>query len=186
MGQKRPVDVYLLVTEDTIEERMLNLLAGKQELALAALDSESDVTQVSLESGMEELKRRLEILLGSQATAPVDEAQRQRVVDVQDQTEERRRRVASAGGEMLGAVFGFLNELVRGDDLPTPSTEIVESVRGRLEECVATDEDGSQKLMLTLPNRDALQGLAQTLAQLLVAGSGQEEQAPAARPTRPR
>jgi SNF2 family DNA or RNA helicase len=35
MGQKRPVQVYLLVTEATLEENLLATLAGKQELAEA-------------------------------------------------------------------------------------------------------------------------------------------------------
>ena len=43
MGQKHPVQVYLLVTEETIEERMLGTLSAKHDLALAALDVESDV-----------------------------------------------------------------------------------------------------------------------------------------------
>ena len=38
MGQKRPVQVYVLVTEETIEENLLATLAAKHDLALAALD----------------------------------------------------------------------------------------------------------------------------------------------------
>ncbi len=76
MGQKNPVDVYILVTEDTLEERLLATLAAKQDLALAALDSESEVDEVHLASGMEELKRRLEVLLGSRAEAHIDESVR--------------------------------------------------------------------------------------------------------------
>ena len=46
MGQKRPVDVYLLVTTDTFEERLLSTLADKRDLALAALDPESNVSEL--------------------------------------------------------------------------------------------------------------------------------------------
>src|SRR5690606_37647234 len=63
MGQKRPVQVYLLVTEETIEEKLLATLSAKHDLALAALDMESEVREVELASGVEELKRRLEVLL---------------------------------------------------------------------------------------------------------------------------
>ncbi|MEX1223388.1 MAG: DEAD/DEAH box helicase, partial [Pirellulales bacterium] len=42
MGQMNPVHVYLLVTEGTIEERLLGTLSAKHDLALAALDFESD------------------------------------------------------------------------------------------------------------------------------------------------
>ena len=38
MGQKNPVQVYLLVTEETIEEKLLATLSVKHDLALAALD----------------------------------------------------------------------------------------------------------------------------------------------------
>ena len=53
MGQKNPVQVYLLVTEETIEEKLLGTLAAKHDLALAALDMESEVREVTLASGME-------------------------------------------------------------------------------------------------------------------------------------
>ena len=73
MGQKNPVQVYLLVTEETIEEKLLATLSAKHDLALAALDMESDVREVALASGIEELKRRLEVLLGAKPHAAVDE-----------------------------------------------------------------------------------------------------------------
>jgi len=38
MGQKRPVQVFLLVTEETLEESLLTTLSAKQELFLAVLD----------------------------------------------------------------------------------------------------------------------------------------------------
>ena len=64
MGQKRPVHVYILVTEGTIEEGMLSTLSAKQTLALAALDPDSTVKEVSLTGSIDELKRRLEVLIG--------------------------------------------------------------------------------------------------------------------------
>ncbi len=64
MGQRNPVHVYGLVTEETLEEKLLGTLSAKHDLALAALDMESKVRKVALSSGMEELKRRLEVLLG--------------------------------------------------------------------------------------------------------------------------
>jgi peroxiredoxin len=72
MGQARQVAVFLLVTEDTLEENLLATLSAKRELALAALDAESDVTQVDVRTGAEDLKQRLEILLGAKPDAAVD------------------------------------------------------------------------------------------------------------------
>ena len=64
MGQRRPVHVYLLVTEGTIEEGMLTTLSAKQDLAFAALDPSSEKTEVSLTGNIDELKRKLEVLTG--------------------------------------------------------------------------------------------------------------------------
>src|SRR5208283_2666036 len=72
MGQQQPVQVYVLVTEGTIEEGLLNTLSAKRDLALAALDPDSDVMQVDLTTGVDELRRRLEVLLGAHPEAPVD------------------------------------------------------------------------------------------------------------------
>ena len=73
MGQKRPVHAYVLVTTNTIEESLLATLASKRELALAALDPDSDVSRVELAGSMDDLKRRLELLLGAKPEAPVRE-----------------------------------------------------------------------------------------------------------------
>jgi len=62
MGQKQPVQVFILVTEDTLEESLLGTLAAKHALSLAVLDPESNASEIGLSSGMDELKRRLEIL----------------------------------------------------------------------------------------------------------------------------
>ena len=37
MGQKRPVQIYLLVTEETLDKSLLATLSAKQALFLAAL-----------------------------------------------------------------------------------------------------------------------------------------------------
>src|SRR5207249_6696275 len=77
MGQEQPVQVFVLITGDTIEEKLLSTLSAKRDLALAALDPESDVDQVDLAGGIEELRRRLEVLLlGARAEAPSDESLR--------------------------------------------------------------------------------------------------------------
>jgi superfamily II DNA or RNA helicase len=79
MGQKRPVQVFLLVTKDTLEENLLATLSAKHELSLAVLDPDSDTTEVDMAAGMEELKRRLEILLGEKPAAAEDESMKERV-----------------------------------------------------------------------------------------------------------
>ena len=170
MGQRQPVQVYVLVTEETIEENLLATLSAKHDLALAALDAESGVTQVELKSGIEELRRRMEVLLGATPEAPLDVTRREEVDGQTEQLAEHRERLAAAGGEMLGAVFGFLGELVTADQTPPPAEPLVAQVRSRLSECVEEDSAGRQRLTVTLPNRGALDALAQTLARLMLAG----------------
>ena len=166
MGQKNPVQVYLLVTEGTIEERLLTTLSSKHDLALAALDMESDVREVALSSGVEELRRRLEVLLGAKAHAPVDETEKQR----QQQEAERlarRTRVAEAGGQLLAAAFTFLGQMIPEREPANGASEMAGRFKARLEECLERDEQGRPRLTVTLPNEAALESLARSLAALL-------------------
>jgi ERCC4-related helicase len=166
MGQKNPVQVYLLVTEGTIEEKLLATLSAKHELALAALDMESDVREVALASGMDELKQRLEVLLGAKAHAPVDETERQR----QQQEAERlvrRSRVAEAGGQLLAAAFQFLGEMIPQREPTNGATQMAKEFEARFNECLERDEQGRPRLTVTLPNEAALGNLARSLASLL-------------------
>ena len=170
MGQKQPVQVYALVTEETIEESLLNTLSAKHDLALAALDADSDVSQVDFQSGVEELRRRLEVLLGAKPEAPVDVTKKEAVVAQEEKLAEHRNRVSAAGGEMLGAVFNFLGELVSQNGATSPPEPLLSEVSNRLSECVEEDVAGRQRLTITLPDRNALNSLAKTLAQLMMAG----------------
>jgi superfamily II DNA or RNA helicase len=172
MGQTQPVQVFVLVTEQTIEESLLRTLAAKRDLALAALDTESEVEQVDLASGMEELKSRLEVLLGARPEAPVDESQKQAAAEAaKQQAEAQRQRVAAAGGELLGAAFRFLGELVGQHEAPAPPPALVDHLRAGLDSCVDQDAEGKPRLTVTLPDKGALEGLAQTLARLLALGN---------------
>ena len=73
---------------------------------------------------------------------------------------------------MLGAVFNFLGELVSQDAAARPPEPLVAGVRDRLAECVEEDSTGRQRLTVMLPDRGALDSLAQTLARLLLSGGG--------------
>jgi len=169
MGQSQPVQVFVLVTEETIEEKLLATLSAKHELALAALDADSEIENVDLASGMEELKRRLELLLGAKPEAPRDEsvkADREREAELLA----RRERVAAAGGELLGAAFNFLGELMAEYRETPASQQLAGDLRNRLSECVQQDQDGRQRLTVTLPDRGALDKLAESLSRLLAVG----------------
>jgi hypothetical protein len=166
MGQKNPVQVYLLVTEETIEEKLLGTLAAKHDLALAALDMESKVKKVALASGMEELKQRLEVLLGAKPHGAVDETEKQR----QQQEAERlarRSRVAEAGGHLLTAAFTFLSEMIPQREPSDGAARMALELKDRLNECLERDDRGRLRLTVTLPDEVAIDSLARSLAAAL-------------------
>jgi len=168
MGQKNPVHVYLLVTEETLEERLLDTIASKAELAAAALDVNSDIDEVQMESGIEELRRRVERLLGKTPDAPVDCSLQSRVEEEARQLEDRRERVAAAGGQLVGAALQLVSELIAEQNRPAPDPLLVNRLRDGLNGSVERDEAGRPRLRLTLPDDESLSRFAATLAQLLV------------------
>ncbi len=168
MGQKRKVQIYLLVTEGTIEESLLSTLSAKHDLFMAALDPDSDVDAVDLVSGAEELKRRLEVLLGRRPDAAVDESLL-RGGEHQGTALAERRRLAAAGGELLTSALRFLGEILPGTP-ESPATRLAEErLRERLRACTEEGPSGELELRVTLPPA-ALDGLATTLARILERG----------------
>jgi SNF2 family DNA or RNA helicase len=165
MGQKNPVQVYVLVTEGTIEEKLLATLSAKHDLALAALDMESNVREVALASGIDELKQRLEVLLGASAHAAVDETEKQRQQQEADRLA-RRSRVAEAGGQLVAAAFAFLGEMIPQRRPTNGAEQKASEFKARLAECLERDEQGRPRLTVTLPNEAALESLARSLAAL--------------------
>jgi SNF2 family DNA or RNA helicase len=175
MGQQRPVHAYVLVTDGAIEENLLATLSAKHALALAALDPDSDVERVELASGMDELKRRLEILLGARADAPVDERARAQAEHA-TLAADRKQRVAEAGGQLLAAAVRLLGELLPAPPSSPPAprpaaaaaappslgTALAEQLAGALDH----DAAGRPVLSLTLPDRSTLDGLAHLLGHL--------------------
>ncbi len=167
MGQKRPVQVYLLVTEETLEEQLLKTLSNKKELAQAAIDFDSEVDAVDLESGMNELKNRLEILLGAMPEAAVDESEKQRLERQQQADRQRREQVSAAGGQLMAAAFQFLAELLPAAPDSPQSEQLTSDLKARLGDCLDRSGDGPPKLTITLPDENALDGLASSVARLL-------------------
>ncbi len=167
MGQKNPVHVYKLVTEDTIEERLLETLESKQDLADAALDGDSDVNEITMKSGIANIRQKLEKILPPPRPAAIDESQKRAVEKQVESLQQRRERVSAASGQLLGAALQLVGELVGGNDAPRPPQATVDKLSSSLSECVQRDSEGRPQLTISLPNDEALRGLAQTLALLL-------------------
>jgi superfamily II DNA or RNA helicase len=173
MGQKRPVHAFVLVTIGTIEESLLATLAAKRELALAALDPDSDVDRVELAGSMDDLKRRLELLLGAKPEAPVDERERAQEAQEAQRIADRKQRISEAGGQVLAAALRLLGELLPGPE-SGPGHGIGGVLRDQLAGALETDAAGRPVLKLTLPDRSALDDIARSLGSLLARAPGAE------------
>jgi hypothetical protein len=115
---------------------------------------------------MEELKRRLEVLLGARPEAPVDESEKRLRVEETERLQ-RRERMAEAGGQLLSAAFNFLGEMIPKAELSEQAAGMAEQFRRRLDECLDRDERGRLRLTVTLPDETTLDNLARSLASLL-------------------
>ncbi|MDA8139672.1 MAG: DEAD/DEAH box helicase [Desulfobacteraceae bacterium] len=169
MGQKQPVQVFLLVTTDTLEENLLSTLSAKQELSLAVLDPDTDVSQVNMVTGMEELKRRLEVLLGARPEAAEDEsmkAEAQRTAAALAQKE----KIATAGGQLIGAAFAFIGEMFADQGPDDRTNQLAGAFKAKLSECLEKTEDGRLNLTITLPNEAFLDTMARSLAGMVGLG----------------
>ena len=166
MGQKRPVNVYILVTEDTLEEQLLTTIGQKKELAMAALDYDSEISSVDLQSGMDQLKAKLEILLGALPEGHLDESLKREKEAEATRMIVRREKMADAGGQLLTAAFGFLSQMLP-DAGVAPPTETVTQLRQQLTEAAETDDKGQKSLKINLPSEESLTQFAEALAKLL-------------------
>jgi len=169
MGQKRPVQVFLLVTKDTLEENLLATLSAKHELSLAVLDPDSDAAEVDMAAGMEELKRRLEILLGEKPAAAEDESMKERV-EKEAQTLARKKKIAAAGGQLVGAAFAFIGEMLTGRDESEEVGQLAGAFKSKLSDCMEKEEDGSLKMTISIPDETFLDDMARSLARMAGAG----------------
>ncbi len=155
MGQEQPVQVFVLVTEGTLEENLLVTLAAKKDLALAALDVESEVDRVDLASGMQELKNRLEILLGARPEAPVDESVKQRKPR---RPRHSPRPIASGSRRPAASSWGppssswASSSRSKNPRLLRPRS--VANLRAGLSACVDSDPSGKPRLSVTLPGHE--------------------------------
>ena len=136
---------------------------------MAALDSDSEVTEVMLgTSSMEELKSRLEVLLGAVPEARSDESLKREREAETARLAQKREQMATAGGQLLSAAFGFLSQMLPTTASATPpAPEVVSLIQQQLTDAAETDENGRRMLKIALPPDEALGQIAQTLAQIL-------------------
>jgi superfamily II DNA or RNA helicase len=166
MGQTRPVAVYVLVTEGTLEESLLTTLTSKRDLAMAALDPDSQVADVDVRTQTDDIKARLEILLGAKPAAPIDEST-VGVTTIAVANE----RLATAGGSMLKAtleLFSAMTGAATHNAHPQLEANIT-SFAASLQPKLIVDEHGHQRLSLGMPTQASIGALMQGFSALFAA-----------------
>lgn len=75
--------------------------------------------------------------------------------------------IASAGGQLLGAAFAFIEEMFPQREEKEQTLQLTETLRKRISECFDKDEEGRLKMTITLPDESVLDNMAKSLAQIL-------------------
>ncbi len=115
---------------------------------------------------MDELKRRLEVLLGQKPDAALDESGKE-AVEKEAATLQRGARIQSAGGQLLGAAFSFIGEIFSGREDSEETLRMAESLKKGLSESLERGDDGSLQMTITLPDESSLDNLATSLARMV-------------------
>jgi SNF2 family DNA or RNA helicase len=165
MGQTKPVSVFVLVTEQTLEENLLATLAAKRDLAMAALDPDSQVTDVDVRTQTDDIKEKLEVLLGARPEAPVDETSKVSASLAADID-----RLAQAGSTLVQAALDVLAEIAGGNDA-SERAPLARRLPGKLDVKIVTDEGSRRRLSFVVPSRDTLADLGRGLVALLLGGN---------------
>lgn len=126
------------------------------------LDPDSDLNEVQLVSGVDELKRRLELLLGAKPEPPVDVSTA--AVLPAAFSLERKEIIAAASGQLVTSALTLLGASL---GRPEPAAAQIQQIKDSLLQCVETDAEGRSKLSLNLPDAGSLDQIAKALAMLI-------------------
>jgi hypothetical protein len=123
---------------------------------------------VDVRTQSDDIKEKLEVLLGARPEVPVDET-----VKVTASLAVANDRLATAGSTLVRAAFDILGEIVGvhgGDEA------IRDELRATFDAKIVADESGKQRLSFAMPSRDTLAALMRGLAGLLVGGHDNKEE----------
>ncbi len=84
----------------------------------------------------------------------------------------KRERVAAAGGQLFGAAFGFLSELLPQPPAMPETDQFQNVVKQQLSQCMKTGADGKLQFTVTFPDSSALDNMSKAIAALMAAGQG--------------
>jgi hypothetical protein len=128
------------------------------------------IDEVDVRTQSEDLKEKLEILLGAKPDAPVDETVKEpaSLAAAND-------RLAIAGSTLLRAAFDLVGEIVGGHE-GLKRESIRNELRATLDAKIVADESGQRRLSVAMPSRDTLAAIMRGLSGLLVGGRNREHQ----------
>ncbi|NQZ57684.1 MAG: SWF/SNF helicase family protein, partial [Lentisphaeraceae bacterium] len=159
-GQTKPVQAINLVTAGTIEERLLANFEKKQELFSAVLDPETDICEVSMSSGMGDLRSKLQGLL----TSPSKKSHhRETVIALPGVSAEV---MSLSGGRLMNSALNFLGDLLQtqgGTDAPEGLSR---EIRRLLLNAFQRNEKGELEITLRFADDEAVDRLAVSLARM--------------------
>jgi superfamily II DNA or RNA helicase len=155
MGQRHPVQVFLLVTAGTIEDNLLRAYEQKQQLAVAALDPDSEIDEIRVGSRRELIREKLKLLItpGTGAAAAEQKKDAKAALSAEAET-----------GRLLLAAIDFLSPFLEPASNPERAGSLgAQKIFRQLQQSATLNKDGSINLNVKLPNANALQRLADVL-----------------------
>ena len=103
--------------------------------------------------------------MGEKPDAALDESQKDKV-EREAEALQRKEKIQSAGGQLLGAAFSFIGEIFTGKEETEEAAQMTESFKNRLSECLDRGPDGSLRMTITLPDETVLDNFARSLAKM--------------------
>ena len=127
----------------------------------------SDVDSVEMQTGIADLKKRLEKILTPALPAPLDQSNQRRMEAETLAIQARREGVAAATGQLVGAALSLAGQLLQKDSTQEPSQDSVDLMTKQLSSMIETDPEGRPQIRISLPDQNALRDIATALARLL-------------------
>ena len=127
---------------------------------------QSDISKVQMTSGMEDLKKRLEIIIAPQQD-PTDQSQQDRVLSESEQLKQRREKISLASGQLITAALNFAGEIFAAEKGNQVDPASVKSMMDRFSQCVETGPQGRPQLKIILSDSSSLENLASAIAKFI-------------------
>ena len=163
--QRRAVRVFNLVSEDTIEHRMLGLLDAKRTLAEGVLDRRGDLANIPLPTSRTAFMERLKAVLGPDQAAQSDEAAARPI----SPTEALRDRLIADHGSALNRLFCHQDgtAILAVIDLPPERISSEETRLAELTELTVTVVDpATHQSMLRLAQSGLISSPTETMEEI--------------------